>query len=82
MEVQVSKKRKKHLIGLRGKRGFDENATTIRGTLIGDVDLMQKLREKAGLLEAPWLRTEAKSQQVRLEDLPLHFVEFHSCSSR
>ncbi len=52
MEVPVSKK-EKHLIGLCGKRVFDENATTIRVTLIGDVDFMRKLREKAGLLEVP-----------------------------
>ncbi len=43
---------------------------------------MQQLREKAGLLEAPWLRTEAKSQQVWLEDISLPFLEFHWCSSR
>ncbi len=30
---------------------------------------MQQLREKSGLLEAPWLRAAAKSQQVGLEEM-------------
>ncbi len=40
-----------------------------------DVDLMQQLREKAGLLEAQWLHAAAKSQQAWLEDFSLHFLE-------
>ncbi len=43
---------------------------------------MQQLREKAGLLEAAQLRTVAKSQQVWLEDLSLHFLGFLWCSYR
>ncbi len=43
---------------------------------------MQQLREKAGLLEAPCLRAGTKSQQVWLEDLSLHFLEFLWCSSK
>ncbi len=41
-----------------------------------DVDLMQQLREKSGLREAPWLSAAAKSPQVWLEDISLHFLEF------
>ncbi len=43
--------------------------------------LMQQLREKAGLLEAPWLRAASKSQQVWLDDPSLYFLEFPWCSS-
>ncbi len=42
---------------------------------------MQQQREKAGLLETPWLRAAAKSQQVWLEDPSLYFLEFLWCSS-
>ncbi len=31
-----------------------------------DVDFLQQRREKAGLVEPPWLRAEAKSEQVAL----------------
>ncbi len=34
---------------------------------------MQQLREKAGLPEAPRLCAAAKSQQVRHEEISLHF---------
>ncbi len=44
-----------------------------------DVHLMQQLREKSGLHEAPWLRAAAKSQQVWLEDPCLYFQEFLWC---
>ncbi len=37
---------------------------------------MQKLRENVGLVETPWLRAEAKNEQVWLEVLALHFREF------
>ncbi len=47
-----------------------------------DKGLMQQLRENGGLLEAPGLRAAAKSQQVWLEDLSLHFLELLWCSSR
>ncbi len=47
-----------------------------------DVDFVQKLREEAGLLQAPLLHAVAKSQHVWLEDLSLPFLEFLRCSSR
>ncbi len=50
-----------------------------------DVDLMQQLRKKTGLFEAPWLRAAAKNQQVWLEDPSLYIlvfvtIEFQKCT--
>ncbi len=44
--------------------------------------LMQQLRKKSGLLEAPCLRAKFRSQQVCFEDPALYFLEFPWCSSR
>ncbi len=44
--------------------------------------LCNNYEKKAGLLEAAWLYAAAKIQQVWLEDISLHFLEFLWCFSR